>query len=441
MYIGIGLTAIVVGSLPVCFLWPWVGVLMWSWLGYMNPHRLTWGFSYSMQYAQMVALATLPGVLVMGGRSPLPRTRETYLLIVLYVLFTLSTVFALFPDLAWPQWDRVSKVFLFTFLTLLLFQDKRKLRYLLLTISFSIGFYGIKGGIFAISRGGEYRVIFPEDTMMGDSNGLGLALNMALPMFLFLAREEQNLWLRRLLRAIFILSIPAVVFTYSRGAILGLGAVLVCLAMKIRRTLVVPAGVAAAVLFLLAFAPQKWFDQMETLSNYQNDASAMGRLEAWHVFSRVGLERPLLGAGFWAPSTDKVFFRYLPGARKSRDAHNIFLNVLGEHGVIALGAFVGLIVCCLLTLRHLRASRDRADPPQWVSNYSHMLEASLVGYAVTGFFLSVAYVDLFYHIVAFTILLKVLAERETRADSNLPHTTPVVARAPRVDYVWNRGPR
>ena len=36
-------TGIIFGLLPFVFRRPWLGILLWSWLGYMNPHRLAWG--------------------------------------------------------------------------------------------------------------------------------------------------------------------------------------------------------------------------------------------------------------------------------------------------------------------------------------------------------------------------------------------------------------
>ena len=39
-------TLAVFGLLPLILRRPWLGVLAWSWLGFMNPHRLTWGFAY-----------------------------------------------------------------------------------------------------------------------------------------------------------------------------------------------------------------------------------------------------------------------------------------------------------------------------------------------------------------------------------------------------------
>jgi len=38
-------TAVIFGLLPFIFKRPWVGILVWAWLSYMNPHRLAWGFA------------------------------------------------------------------------------------------------------------------------------------------------------------------------------------------------------------------------------------------------------------------------------------------------------------------------------------------------------------------------------------------------------------
>ena len=43
-------TLIVLGALPFAFLRPSIGVLTFSWLSYMNPHRLTWGFAYDFPF-------------------------------------------------------------------------------------------------------------------------------------------------------------------------------------------------------------------------------------------------------------------------------------------------------------------------------------------------------------------------------------------------------
>ena len=62
----------VFGSLPLCFMRPWVGILMWSWIGYMNPHRLAFGFAYGFPWAWLVAVVTLAGLVLTRDRRPLP---------------------------------------------------------------------------------------------------------------------------------------------------------------------------------------------------------------------------------------------------------------------------------------------------------------------------------------------------------------------------------
>mgnify|MGYP000398034823 FL=1 len=228
-------TAIVLGSLPFCFARPWIGVVMWYWIAYMNPHRLAWGFAYDFPFAQLVAIATLGGLLFTRDRRPLPMTRETSLLLILWTLFTLSTIFALYPTEAWDMWEKVSKILLFTVLTIVLCQERERLRVLMLTIALSLGFYAVKGAIFALRTGGVHRVQYPSATSMGGNTGLGLALDMALAMFFFLAREETRPWLRRVLQVMGVLAVPSILFSYSRGAVLGFGAVLLALGLRSRR--------------------------------------------------------------------------------------------------------------------------------------------------------------------------------------------------------------
>ena len=437
MYIGIALTGFIIGMLPVCFRHTWIGVLMWCWLGYMVPHRLSWAV-YSMPYASMVAAATLLGILINKDMKPIPMTRDTGILMMIWGHFVLTTVFAMAPDEAWPYLGQVSKILLFTFLPLALFQDLYRLRLFFLVIALSLGFYGLKGGIFTIVTGGGSRVMMPDDAIIGGANGAGLALNMVIPMLLYLSYDEKNRWLRYLLRAAFVFSIPASLFTYSRGAALGLVAVVLVLAAKAGKLFKALSGLVVLYVFMMMFAPPAWFEKMDTIRTYEEDNSAMSRLEAWEFALRVGIDHPFLGGGFGSIGLADLAQKY-NFKRPGLNSHSIFFNVVGEHGLLGLALFCGLIVSCMLTLRRLR--RRHKNLP-WVSGYTHMLEAGFVGYVVTGAFLSAAYIDLFYHFVAGTILLQVVAERESAALAK----TEMAAKAPvrpgaGLVHVRNRGLR
>jgi len=64
--------ALVFGSLPFILRRPWFGIIVWTWLGFMNPHRMAWGFVTTMPVAQIVALATLFGMLLSKERNEFP---------------------------------------------------------------------------------------------------------------------------------------------------------------------------------------------------------------------------------------------------------------------------------------------------------------------------------------------------------------------------------
>ncbi len=142
------LTAIVLGFVPVSIARPWIGILVFAWLGYMNPHRYTWGFAYSMPFAAMIGAAIILGFLFTKDKDRLP----LYPLMVVWILWILwmnfTTLFALNPAEAIDEWNRAMKIQLTSILTISLMQSRKKLELLIWVVALSVGFYGIKGGIF-----------------------------------------------------------------------------------------------------------------------------------------------------------------------------------------------------------------------------------------------------------------------------------------------------
>jgi putative inorganic carbon (HCO3(-)) transporter len=57
-------TAMVLGAIFYAFRRPWVGVMLWTWLSIMNPHRLTWGFAFDAPFAAMAAGVTMLSLLL-----------------------------------------------------------------------------------------------------------------------------------------------------------------------------------------------------------------------------------------------------------------------------------------------------------------------------------------------------------------------------------------
>jgi len=427
---------IIFGLLPSCFLRPWIGVLVFSWIGYMNPHRMAFGSAYDFPFAQIVALVTFAGFFMLVARTGFPKIhwrRETVLLLLLWIMFYITTNFALLPEYAWPRFSDISKILVFTFLTIMLIDDKRKLRYLVLVMSLSIGLYGLKGGLFAVATGGEYSVYGPPGSFIEDNTAVGVALAMVIPMLFFLARTEKNKWFKLFLRFCFFFSVLATIFTYSRGAFLGLLVVFVLLFFHFRTRMKVLTVVAALVAlpFAISLIPEQYIDRVQTIQTYEQDGSANARLTAWKAAWLVTKAHPLTGGGFQVIDDVPTVQAYLPEFTSSAvGVHSVYFEVLAENGFITFAIYLALLFGTMLSARWLMSGKKGpGKDPQFVQ-YGAMFYVSLWAFAVTGMFLEFASFDLYYQIIAAVVVSRVLAEKESLATSALPETDRSARHAP-----------
>jgi putative inorganic carbon (hco3(-)) transporter len=148
--------------------------------------------------------------------------------------------------------------------------------------------------------------------------------------------------------------------------------------------------------------PQEWYDRMYTIKTYQEDASALGRINAWHTAFNVAKDR-VTGGGFemFRPPT---FRQYAPEPFRVHDVHSIYFEVMGEHGFIGFGMFILLAV--FTWLRANQVIRECKNDPErkWAADLAAMIQVSLVGYGAGGAFLGLAYFDLTYHLMIILVL-------------------------------------
>ena len=300
--------------IPFALFRPYIGIYLWSWFGYMSPHRLTWGFTYDFAFAQIIALVTLLGLAFTNDRSPVPRVALTIVwgLFVLWV--NITTLLAVDHDAALFEWERSMKIQLFSFLTIVLINSRMKLRSLVWVIALSIGFFGVKGGLFAIASGAEHRVWGPPGSFIEDNNSIGLAFVMTMPLIWFLSTEVSKSWQKFALWGLLGLTAISALATHSRGAMLGFVTIsMVWLVRQKKAWLAVVALVIAAPLAYQAM-PDNWKDRMGTLQTYEQDSSAMGRIRAWEFAAQLAAQRPI-GAG------SARFPKRIIGATRQRYQH------------------------------------------------------------------------------------------------------------------------
>src|SRR5215471_2730434 len=160
------LMIVIFGSLPLILKRPWLGVLMWTWLSVMNPHRLSWNVAYNMPFAQLVALATFASLLMVKEKRQIPWTPVTVVLATFVVWMNVTTVLAIDTSAAVFMWDRVMKIQLMIFITLYVLHSKQQIVYFVSVVAGSLAFFGVKGGIYTVLGGGEGRVWGPEGSFI-----------------------------------------------------------------------------------------------------------------------------------------------------------------------------------------------------------------------------------------------------------------------------------
>jgi len=397
---------IVFGSLPIILLRPWIGILVWTWLGLMNPHMLTWGFARSFPFVVIVAVTTLVAFVFSSDSKRFPWQPLTFFWIA-FVAWTFVTLnFAFNPEDAWAEWHRFWRIQVQVAATILIMRDRTRLNWLVWVIALSIGFYGIKGGIFTILTGGENMLYGPGGFIAGN-NELALAMIMVLPLFYYLFTNVQHKWGRRAMLAFMGLIGLSVLASYSRGAFLGLAAMGVVLWLRMHRRFMAGTLIVVTALVFLAFMPEKWTERISSIRDYRQDTSALGRLNAWQFAVSLANDRPVVGGGF-RTFTPELFQVYAPNPLDVHDAHSAYFEVLAEQGYVGLTLYLLMGMTLLLTAQSV-IRRCRGDPVNgWAAELCSMVQVSFAGYAVCGAFLGLAYFDLPYIMMTIVVISNVL---------------------------------
>lgn len=387
---------------------PHLGLLGYVWFSLMAPHRLTFGFAQDMPWAQILFLVTLLRWLVSSERK-LPDWSLLHGLLALFTIhFTLSFAQAWAPEPAAVKLDAALKLMAGLYLATVLIDRPERLRALVWVVALSVGFYGLKGGLFVLATGGAHQVLGPYPSLMADNNGIALALVMVLPLFVFLYETTRSFWPRAALVAGAGLIAIAVLGTWSRGGLLALVATALVLWWHSKARLPLALLGAAAGLVLLSVLPDAWFAKMSTIDEYQEDASAQLRFTAWEYAWNVALTSPIFGGGF------KVFvlnnIRHGAGGHSDYlNAHSIYFEVLGELGFLGLALFLAILATAFsIAGRLMRLEREGSERRE-LARLGAALRVSLVGYAVGGALLNMAFFELFYHLLAILIVAQGLA--------------------------------
>ncbi|MGB7991306.1 MAG: DUF5935 domain-containing protein, partial [Candidatus Methylophosphatis roskildensis] len=137
---------------------PWIGIMLWTWLSIMNPHRYTWGIAFDAPVAAFAAITTLIGFLTTRERVWPLREAASILLVLLMGWMTLSWLTGLDPAHDYSEWKKVMKIDGMIILSLALLHTKQHILALVWVSAGSLAILGAKGGLFTFVTGGDHRV-------------------------------------------------------------------------------------------------------------------------------------------------------------------------------------------------------------------------------------------------------------------------------------------
>jgi len=258
---------------------------------------------------------------------------------------------------------------------------------------------------------------------VGEKNRYAQNMLMLLPLGLCLAYNEKKPWLKAAAwGAIFFTAIGWGV-AFSRGSVVGLGAtvaVLTWLGYMRPRYII---GMAIGAALMVAILPQyrervtslvsigQFFSKRQ--SGAEVDGSLKSRATEMLAAARVFVDHPIIGVGpgmfpYYAREYGQASgFRALEGKRQ---AHNLYLGVAADHGILGIACFLGAIFVTIFKLHHLRKNILATRPDLAV--LAAAMVAALVMYLTTGMFLHFSYVRYFWLIYGLATAVGYVIQRE-----------------------------
>jgi len=205
---------------------------------------------------------------------------------------------------------------------------------------------------------------------------------------------------RKFVSNTFLVTVPSaiqfagIVFTHSRGTILGCLVLFLLLFQKRMGKFGLVIGVGTGVLGVLA---------MTVLTGRgisMQEGSAAGRLDAWYVGMQMFKNSPVFGVGY------QQFTEHNP-----LTAHNSYMLCIAELGMPGLFLWLSIIISSMLRLQSL--SRVAVETPETedIKRAARSVFLAFILFATTAWFLSRTYATILFVLVGCAIAVAEIARR------------------------------
>ncbi|HEX8145414.1 MAG TPA: O-antigen ligase family protein [Pyrinomonadaceae bacterium] len=392
----------------------YAGLFLYTIALYFRPyewHPSLYGLiNLSFWFALFTLAVFVPTQLALENRLTV-RTREVNCVLLLCVLALVSMVPPIDRAVAWSYFSDVFAKIVIMFIVMVnVARTEWRLKGLMLLalvagcvtswiaiVDYRTGNFGFEG----------YRVGTLNHGMFSNPDDVGLHLVMMIPITIALMLSSRSLLKKLIYGAATLLMTAGTIFTFSRGAFLGLLGAVVVLGWKFgrRNKLVFFALFFLFLVVFLIFAPGHYATRLLSIFDHSLDpvGSASARQALLLRSTYIMLRHPLLGVGF------NNFPIY---SLQGKLSHNSYTQVGAELGIPALVVYVTLMVSSLKHLGRIERETYQTRRDSQFYGLAIGLQASMVAYIITSFFISVAFGWNVYYLVGYAICLRRLYETQ-----------------------------
>lgn len=407
-------------SHPVAF----AGLLLFTLLLYIRPGDLIPGVAEVFPIVKVVAIGTILAYILARVTNGERLTAWPLELKMVAVIVLLGIVFIPISASKSSTMDMLTDNFLKVvtiFMLMINLLDTKERIYSILRLVVVCGSVVALGTIWSVTRGGtqvdatDNRLTGFVSGIFGNANDFAIAMNLLLPLAIVLALNNKGLrrWLYFACAAALVLG---VILSFSRGGFLGLIAMGMVLLWKVgRHNKVVAAMLVLMGLMIFASAvPNGYTERLFTIFNYQQDKTGSAQERKELLDHALGLARTRLiyGVGMGNFGVYSI---------SNKAAHNSYVEILVELGIVGLFAYLILLLTPLRSLKRIEretAHTGRVEDRE-IYNLSVGVRAAIVAYIVCSFFGSVQYSWFIYYPIAYAIALKRVHLRNLRCQDSL----------------------
>jgi O-antigen ligase len=385
----------------------YAGLYLFSILVLFRPYELIPELSFLSTSAFYFALATLliyiPTQFTTEG-SLTTLSTEVKCILALCIISLATMPIAKDPGTAWATFNDTFSKAAVMFIVMVNVLRTRKRLMSLMWLSLAVGLILSYMALGMYLRGElnteGYRVAVKIGGLFGNPNDMSLHLVMMTPIAICLGIASRSTLMRWVYFSMAALFIGANTVTFSRGGFLGLVAVSTVLIWKLARKNRLNVSLAAIVfggLFVL-LAPGNYGQRI--LSIFGLSADAVGSSDQ----RRELLKRSLLVTarnpwGIGIGNFPIVGIHNLV-------THNAYTQVSSELGLLGLAAYVIFMISPFRKLGAIERTLFAKEEYNWFYYMAIGLQASIVAYMVSSFFVSVAYNWFIYYLIAYAVAFR-----------------------------------